>query len=114
MKRVVMMVVAGAMVLVGPALYAQGKVEDGKKAYDAAKCATCHQIAGKGVKVGSVLDGVGAKLSAADLKKWLTSPAEMEAKLTKKPMVKMSDYMKTHKLSDADADAIVAYLQSLK
>jgi mono/diheme cytochrome c family protein len=38
----------------------------------------------------------------------------MEAKLPKKPAASMATWMKTKKLSDADVDALVAYLSSLK
>lgn len=87
------------------------KIEAGKKVYETQKCATCHMVAGKGNKM-STLDGVGAKLSAADIRKWITNPAEMEAKLPKKPAVKMSS--KKFDIKDPDLDALVAYLQSLK
>jgi mono/diheme cytochrome c family protein len=115
MKRVLLTVV-GAAFLSGAVVFAQdAKVEAGKKAYETQKCSTCHVIAGKGTKgVGSVLDGIGAKLTAPDLKKWFTETAAMEAKLAKKPVVKMSDYLKLHKLADADVEALVAYMQSLK
>ena len=90
------------------------KVEAGKKAYETLKCGTCHAIKGTGGKLASALDGVGAKLPEADIKKWLTNPAEMEAKLPKKPTMPMSAYLKTHKLIDPDVDALVAYMLSLK
>jgi mono/diheme cytochrome c family protein len=86
------------------------KVEAGKKVYDAQKCSVCHIIAGKGGKMASALDGVGSKLSVDDLKKWIVTPAEMEAKLATKPKMKM----KAYKLADADLDALVTYLASLK
>jgi mono/diheme cytochrome c family protein len=89
------------------------KIAAGQKVYTAEKCATCHQVAGKGNKT-SPLDGVGAKLSEADIRGWLTNTAAMEAKLTKKPAMSMAAYMKTHKLKDADVDALTAYLMSLK
>ncbi len=90
------------------------KVAAGQKAYDAQKCSTCHAIKGQGGKLASALDGVGAKLPAADIKKWLTDPAAMEAKLTTKPKMSMSAAMKSKKLSDADVDALTAYMLSLK
>jgi mono/diheme cytochrome c family protein len=71
----------------------------------------CHSIAGKGGK-SSPLDGVGAKLSAADTKQWIVDPVTMAKKAgsTKKPpMPKKYD-----KLAAADVDALVAYMQSLK
>jgi len=83
----------------------------GAQVYEAQKCGVCHAIAGKGGKA-SPLDGVGAKLSDADLRRWITHPAEMTAKTksTKKPPMPE----KWGKLPAADVDALVAYLQSLK
>jgi len=67
-----------------------------------------------GGKTASALDGIGGKLSAADIKKWLTATAEMEGKLPKKPTASMATWMKSKKLTDADVDALVAYMASLK
>jgi mono/diheme cytochrome c family protein len=99
--------------LSGTALMAQDakKIADGKKLYDTKECAKCHSIAGKGAKI-SPLDGVGTKLSEADVKQWIVDPVAMEAKLTKKPKVKMSS--KKTKLTDPEVDAVVAYMMSLK
>jgi mono/diheme cytochrome c family protein len=88
------------------------KVEAGKKVYVAEKCATCHAIKGSGGKMASALGGVGAKLAEADIRKWLTHPAEMEAKLATKPKMSMSAYLKSHKLTDVDIDALVAFMMS--
>ena len=85
------------------------KVAAGKSLYDKNGCAKCHQIAGKGSKI-SPLDGVGSKLSAAEIKQWLTDPAAMTAKLPKKPPVAM----KKVALPDADIDNLVEYMLSLK
>ncbi len=85
------------------------KVEAGKKVYDAQKCSACHMVAGKGSKM-SPLDGVGAKLSVADIRMWIVEPAKMEAKLATKPKIKM----KAYKLGEADLDALVAYMASIK
>ena len=49
---------------------------------------TCHMAEGKGNK-RLPLDGVSAKLKAPDIRKWITSPAEMTAKLATKPVVPM-------------------------
>ena len=86
-------------------------VKKGQDVYTAQKCQTCHAIAGKGGKV-SPLDGVGGKLSAEDIRQWITHPkdAAAKAKSTKKPP--MQDKYKS--LSAGDLDALVAYLQSLK
>ncbi len=92
------------------------KVAAGQKLYDTQKCAVCHSIKGVGGKLSTDLDGVGGKLSAVDIRKWLTTPKVMEATLAKKPVMLMSTVMAqpAHKLSDADVDALVAYMQSLK
>lgn len=100
----------------GAGLAAQGApdpklVEAGKKVYEAQKCVTCHMIEGKGNKMFP-LDGVGTRLPAADLRRWITHPAEMEAKLPKPPTMKMS--MRKYVMSEADLDALVAYMVSLK
>ena len=90
------------------------KIAAGKTAFATQKCGTCHMVNKAGGKTASALDGIGGKLSAADIKKWLTSTAEMEAKLPKKPTASMATWMKSKKLSDADVDALVAYMASLK
>ena len=87
------------------------QIASGEKVYAAQKCSLCHSVAGKGNKKDP-LDGVGTKLSADDIRKWITHPDEMAAqtKSTKKPpMPKKFD-----KLPAADLDALVAYLHSLK
>jgi mono/diheme cytochrome c family protein len=87
------------------------QIKRGQEVYTAQKCQLCHSVAGKGSKTNP-LDGVGAKLSADDIRKWITHPDEMTAqtKSTKKPpMPKKYD-----KLPAADLDALVAYVQSLK
>ena len=96
-----------------PATEGQTKADTGQQLFDSKQCSKCHNVAGKGAKIGK-LDGVAAKLSAADLRKWLTATTEMEAKLRTKPVVKMSPKVKALKLTDAEVDALVAYLQTLK
>jgi mono/diheme cytochrome c family protein len=82
----------------------------GQQVFEAQKCSLCHSVAGKGNAKGP-LDGVGSKYSAADLKLWITNPAEMAKKhnTTRKPPMKSFA-----SLSAADVDALVAYLQTLK
>ena len=88
---------------------AQDKVAKGEKVYADNKCALCHSIGDKGNKKGP-LDGVGSKYSAADLKAWVVDAKGMTAKTkaTRKPD------MKNYALPDADVDALVAYMQTLK
>ena len=90
---------------------AQDAVKKGQEVYAAQKCQVCHAIAGKGGKTNP-LDGVGAKLSADDIKQWITNPVEAaaKAKSTKKPPMPA----KYGSLPAADIDGLVAYMQSLK
>jgi len=106
-------VVAFALALqtTSPLMAAGQDVKRGAEVYAAQKCSVCHSIAGKGGK-SSALDGIGAKMSADDIRKWITAPVEMTAKAnsTKKPPMPA----KWTKLPAADLDALVAYLASLK
>ena len=108
MKRIASVAVLAAFIAL-PALASAQDVEKGKALYTANKCQHCHAIEGKGNKKYP-LDGVGAKLSGDDITKWITAPAEMEAKLAEKPKI----HMKAYKLADADLKSLVAYMQSLK
>lgn len=85
------------------------KVQKGAQVFTAQKCSLCHAVAGKGNAKGS-LDGVGAKLSAAEIKQWLTDPDGM----TKKSGATRKPPMKIKTLAADDLDALVAYLQTLK
>jgi mono/diheme cytochrome c family protein len=89
----------------------QDAAKKGQEVYTAQKCQVCHAVAGKGSKANP-LDGVGAKLSADDIKLWITNPTEAasKAKSTKKPPMPN----KYGSLPAADVDALVAYMQSLK
>ena len=110
--------VAVVLSLAGTALSAQAPdpklANEGKKLYATYKCDKCHQIAGRGSKKGP-LDGVGTKLSAADIKRWFTHPVEMEAKLEKKPKGTdaMSYALKNKGIEPGEIDALVAYMQTL-
>lgn len=87
------------------------QVEAGRRLYVSEKCSVCHLVAGQGNK-RFPLDGVGRRLTAVELRRWLTHTLEMEARLPKQPAIRMSS--RKYKLSDAELDALVAYLQSLK
>jgi len=81
----------------------------GEKIFTDQKCSLCHSVAGKGNTKGS-LDGVGSKLSEADIRAWITDAAGMTTKsgATRKPA------MKQYSLPKDDVDALVAYVASLK
>jgi mono/diheme cytochrome c family protein len=85
-------------------------VERGKKLYADNRCATCHSIAGKGNPLGPQ-DGIGSRLSPADLRKWILDPPAMARKTrsARKPPMPVFETLKP-----ADVDALVAYLSTLK
>jgi mono/diheme cytochrome c family protein len=102
-------VALGVLVGAGTAS-AQSSAADGEKVFAAQKCSICHSITGQGNKKGP-LDGVGAKLSADDVRQWITNAPEMAAKVKaeRKPAMKAFSA-----LSKVEVDALVAYLQSVK
>ena len=106
MRALSLMAVMAVMVTTAAA---QDLASRGKDVYAAQKCGVCHAIAGTGNKKGA-LDGVGAKLSAGDLRSWITDAPAMsaKAKAERKPV------MKAYMLAKDDLDALVAYLQTLK
>jgi cytochrome c553 len=111
-RRLVMMRVvpfAVAFVFLASLASAQGNAEKGKEVYTAQKCSICHSVAGVGNKKGP-LDDVGSKLSAGDIRSWITSAPDQatKAKAERKPA------MKAYTLSKDDLDNLVAYLQALK
>jgi mono/diheme cytochrome c family protein len=81
----------------------------GQQLFADQKCTLCHSIGDKGNKKGP-LDGVASKLSAAEIREWITDAKGMTAKTkaTRKPE------MKAYALPKDDVDALVAYLGSLK
>jgi len=85
------------------------KVTKGQQLFADQKCTLCHSIGDKGNKKGP-LDGVAGKLSADEIRSWLTDAKGMTAKTkaTRKPE------MKAYALPKDDVDALVAYLQTLK
>lgn len=104
-----MVFAAAAVLLVANVAGAQDKVARGQAVYAEQKCSLCHSIGGKGNAKGP-LDAVGSKTSAADLKAWIVDAKGMTAKTkaTRKPD------MKSYTLPDADVDALVAYMLTLK
>ncbi len=88
---------------------AQDRVVLGEKVYADQKCGLCHSVGDKGNKKGP-LDGVGTKLSEADLRAWITDAKGMIAKT--KPVRKPE--MRAYSLPKDEVDGLVAYLQTLK
>jgi len=101
-----------AMLCVGFAAAAaaqDAKVTKGQQLFTDQKCTLCHSIGDKGNKKGP-LDGVASKLSADEIRAWITDAKAMIAKTkpTRKPE------MKAFTLPKEDVDALVAYLVTLK
>ncbi|MCO4745014.1 MAG: cytochrome c [Proteobacteria bacterium] len=67
-------------------------------------CAACHAVGGSGGNVGPALDGVGTRITSADLDIWLKDPQS----------VKPGTTMPNLNLTDADRAALVTWLSSLK
>ncbi len=78
--------------------------DHGKEVYAAQKCAMCHSIAGVGGKM-KALDGVGSKVKAEDIKKWIKTPKAMKANVIMKAYPN---------LSEKDLNNLTAYLLTLK
>jgi len=103
-------ILAVALLVVAPAVArAQDAIQTGQKVYTAQKCSVCHSIGGTGNKKGP-LDGIGSKLTADEIRLWITQAPEMTAKTkaSRKPA------MKAYTLPKEELDGLVAYLASLK
>ena len=100
----------GTMLALPQLASAQDAVAKGAGLFASQKCSVCHSVEGKGNAKGP-MEGVGSKYTAAELHQWLDDPAAMSAKIkaTRKPP------MKSYKsMSQADKDALVAWMQTLK
>jgi len=113
MKQFIGVLFGGAL-LVG-AVSAQApdpNIAAGKKLFSSKNCTKCHMAEGKGNKKLR-MDGPTAnvaKLSAAEIQQWITSPEEMTAKLDRKPV----NAMKKTALTDDEVTALVAYMLHLR
>ena len=99
-----------AALLLGLASAASAQdAKKGQQLFAEQKCSLCHSIGESGNKKGP-LDDVGSKLSAEEIRLWITDSKTMTAKTkaTRKPP------MKTYTLPKEDIDALVAYLTTLK
>ena len=112
------LVIAVSAAMLGRSVAAQAppvpdavRVEAGRKVYEREKCATCHQIAGRG-NSRFPLDGVGRKLTSEQLRRWITDTAKMEDALPRLPVVRMS--ATKYRLAPKDLDALVLYLGTLR
>jgi mono/diheme cytochrome c family protein len=90
-------------------ILAQDAKASGEKVYTEQKCSICHSLAGKGNAKGP-LDDVGSRLSADEIRTWITDAKAMTVK-TKAPR---KPEMKAYSLPKDEVDALVTYLSALK
>ncbi len=83
-------------------------VEAGRRVYAEQDCVRCHTIAGRG-NPRSPLDGVGARLSAAEIRRWIT-PSQEPAALSDGFQARHAN----RSLTESQREALVAYLHSLR
>jgi mono/diheme cytochrome c family protein len=108
MKRLT--VVAAYLLVLGPGLARAAQDQDratldrGREVYKQQRCQTCHSIDGVGNR-RYPLDGVGARLTEEQIRKWIVAPREMDPKVRKRAY---------DKLPKQDLDALVAYMRSLE
>ena len=110
MRHAALVVVLFGLLIPSRAGAQTAAVERGAKLFAESKCSMCHSVAGKGNAKG-VLDDIGAKMSADDLRQWLVDPDAMRVKAHAERKPLMKSYAS---LPKADLDALVAYLQTLK
>lgn len=111
MKRILIVPLAAGAMLLPAGTYAQDVKTKAMDVFVAQKCTQCHSIAGRGNKKGA-LDDVGKKLTAAQIKEWITDPVGMAKKADPPPTRKPP--MKKKALSADDVSALVEYLSTLK
>src|SRR6188768_4195045 len=111
MVRSIAFVTAAALACVSMAspASAQDAGAKGKQIFTDQKCSLCHSVAGKG-NVKGPLDDVGSRLTADEIRSWITDAPAMAAKAnaTRTPA------MKKLMLPKKDLDALVAYLSAMK
>ena len=111
-------VIAVGIVACGVTVAAQGgNTAKGEELFVQRKCGLCHKTTpadAKGGKLAGVLSDAAGKLSAEDIKAWLTEPAKMEAKLPTKPKMLMSASLKGKPaFTPAELNDLAAYVKSL-
>lgn len=111
MTRMFAATVVTAFALIPWTADAQDVAEKGMQVFAAQKCNVCHSIAGKGMKKGP-LDDVGSRLSAAEIRQWITDPVAMSEK--RQPKSTRKPPMTKRVVAPEDVDALVAFLAGLK
>jgi len=86
------------------------RVEQGRKVFTEQRCTACHSVAGEG-NPRSPLDGVGALLTADELKMWTLGTGDAAESLSVATQRRKQRY---RSMPESDLSALVAYLQTLK
>jgi mono/diheme cytochrome c family protein len=94
-----------ALLLVCPGSRAQAQGSQGAELAGRLGCLACHALSGSGGKLAAALDGVGTRLSAAELAVAVAHPRQ------RRPGAKMPSYAY---LPPAERAALVEFLQTLK
>ncbi|MEO8678535.1 MAG: cytochrome c [Vicinamibacterales bacterium] len=87
-----------------------GAADKGAAVFAANKCSMCHGMDGKGNQKGA-LDDVGSKLTADEIRQWITTPVEMAAKAKAERKPAMKSFAT---LPKDDLDAVVKFLAAKK
>jgi mono/diheme cytochrome c family protein len=77
-------------------------VENGRQAFARNGCAACHTVGRMGTPVARDLTHVGAKYSAPYIERWLRDPGH----------IRPSTHMPAIELTDADIEALAAFLSA--
>ena len=106
MKTALVLAFAGVSGLIGGAALSawDGAVDHGKEVYAVQKCAVCHSVSGIGGQK-LPLDGIGSKMNANEMKKWIRTPKQMKADTTMKAYPN---------LPEKDLNDLVVFLATLK
>ncbi len=110
MRRIVMSGVLAGVLALAVSAGAETPAEKGAAVFGSQKCSMCHSVAGKGNPKG-VLDGVGGKLKAEEIRQWILDAPAMAAKTGAVRKPAMKSYAS---LAKDDVEGLVAYLSTLK
>ena len=98
---------AAAIALAATASYGQAEpplVSQGKRLYTEQGCYGCHTMGKMGTTIASDLSHVGSKYTEAYLRDWLREPQQQKPRA----------HMPKIQMAEAEAQALAAYLASLK
>ncbi len=107
MKKSISLVTVFTLALSLSAVAFAADAKKGEDLYNKKNCKGCHAVAGMPANKKYPLDGVGARLTAELMMKWIRTPQEMKKRTTMPAST-------AAKISDADLADIVAYLLTLK